>query len=201
MKLDVFTNRLHELYQPPAGEFTLVEVPEMKYVMIDGTGDPEGAGFQAAIKWLYSLAHFIKPHIKERLGKRFVEPPLECLFWTDRPEPFSQTSKEHWRWRVMIVMLDFVTDDLFAEAINKAVARLGPAPGSLKLEYHREARCVQTMHVGDYAGVAAVCRALYDEFLPSRGLKPAGFYHEIYLNDPERVAPEKRKIVIRQPVA
>lgn len=201
MNPDVFTKRLHELYQPPAGEFTLVEVPEMKYMMIDGTGDPDGDEFKAAVTWLFSLARFIKPHVREKLGKRFVEPPLECLFWTDRPVPFFQAKREDWRWRVMIVVLeDVVTDDLFAEAVAKATAGLGAAPVSLKLECHREGRCVQTMHVGDYSGVAAVCRALYGEYLPSRGLKPDGHYHEIYLNDPERVAAEKRKIVIRQPV-
>jgi hypothetical protein len=178
-----------------------VDVPEMKYMMIDGAGNPEDAEFKAAVKWLFSLAHIIKPHVREKLGKRFVEPPLECLFWTDRPKPFSRTSKEDWKWRVMIVMLDIVTEDIFSEAVARAAARLGPAPVSLKLEYHREGRCVQTMHVGDYSGVAAVCHDLYEKFLPSRRLKPAGHYHEIYLNDPDRVAPDKRKVVIRQPVA
>lgn len=179
MNLDVFTKRLHELYQPPVGEFTLVDMPEMKYMMIDGAGDPEGAEFKAAVKWVFSLAHFIKPHIKEKLGKRFVEPPLECLFWTDRPEPFAQANKADWKWRVMIVVLDLVTDDLFAEAVAQATARLGPSPASLKLEYYSEARCVQTMHVGDYSGVATVCRDLYGNFLPSRQLKSVGLYHEI----------------------
>lgn len=200
MNLDVFTHRLNELYQPAAGEFTLLDVPEMKYLMIDGTGDPDGAGFQTAVKWLFSLAHFIKPHIREKLGQRFVEPPLECLFWSDQAGDFSKLSKDQWHWRVMLVVLDLVTEELFRDVVAKVTARLGPPPASLQMEYFHEGTCVQTMHVGDYSGVAEVCRTVYEDFLPARRLKPRGYYHEIYLNDPARVAPGKRRIVIRQPV-
>jgi len=56
------------------------------------------------------------------------------------------------------------------------------------------------MHIGDYKGVAKVCDELYTKFLPDNDLEPKGYYHEIYLNDPARTAPQKRKIVIRQPV-
>lgn len=201
MNIDVFTHRLNELYQPPAGEFTLLDVPQMKYLMIDGAGDPAGAGFQKAVKWLFSLAHCIKPHIRKKLGPRFVEPPLECLFWSEQAGDFSKLSKDQWRWRVMIVVLDDVTDGLFRDVVEKVSARLGLPPASLRMGYYDEGSCVQTMHVGDSSGVAEICRALYEDFLPARGLKPNGYYHEIYLNDPARVAPEKRRIVIRQPVA
>lgn len=201
MNLDVFTHRLTELYQPPAGEFTLIDVPEMKYLMIDGTGDPAGPAFQAAVKWLFSLAHFIKPPIRKKLGKRFVEPPLECLFWAKDGANFSALGRDEWNWRVMIVVLDLVTDDLFQDGVARVTAKLGPAPTSLKLGTYTEGQCVQTMYVGDSSGVKAVCQAMYDDFLPARGLQPNGMYHEIYLNDPARIAPENRRIVIRQPVA
>lgn len=56
------------------------------------------------------------------------------------------------------------------------------------------------MHVGDYQEISAVCDRLYNEYLPQNDLKPNGYYHEIYLNDPARTALRNRKIVIRQPV-
>jgi hypothetical protein len=56
------------------------------------------------------------------------------------------------------------------------------------------------MHVGDYNVIAAVGDKLYDEDLPGHDLKPNGYYHEIYLNDPTRTAPKKRRTAIRQPV-
>lgn len=195
-----FNHRLDELYQPPAGRMTLIDVPEMKYMMIDGSGAPGIDAYTSATQWLFSVAYFIKPHIKIHFGKRFVEPPLECLFWSDANPDFSKVASDLWQWRTMIVVLEMVTDEMFSEAVAKVEEKRGPAPASLRMEHYCEGRSVQTKHVGDYAGVQAVCRELYTQFLPANKLKPSGHYHEIYLNDPSRVAPEKRKIVIRQPV-
>ena len=47
--------------------------------------------------------------------------------------------------------------------------------------------------------VATLVR-LHNEFLPAHHLVPNGHHHEIYLTDPNRVAPEKLKTVLRQPV-
>lgn len=61
--------------------------------------------------------------------------------------------------------------------------------------------CGQIMHVGDYRKDAqALARKLHDEFLPKHDLRPAGHHREIYLSDPNRVAPEKMRTVVRQPV-
>jgi len=97
-------------------------------------------------------------------------------------------------------VLDYVTQYFFHEVAARVADRLGPAPASQRLEPYQEGRSVQTLHVGDYAGVAPVCEELYGHFLPAHALQPKGYYHEIYLNDPNRVAPEQRRIVIRQPV-
>lgn len=200
MTLDTFTHRLNELYQPAAGQFTFVDMPEMRYMTIDGEGDPDAPSFRDSVKWLFSLAHLIKTRIKEELGPRFVEPPLECLFWSEEAAPFSSVRRELWKWRVMIVVLEMVSEEFFEEAVVRAEARLGPRPASVSIRSLGEGRCVQTRHVGDPSGVERVCRVLYDDFLPARNLKPQGCYHEIYLNDANRVAPEKRQIVIRQSV-
>ena len=86
-------------------------------------------------------------------------------------------------------------------AIVQATEKLGAQPPqSLRVEYLEEGQSVQIMHVGDYSEIGALCEKLYSEFLPDNNLVPNGAYHEIYLSDPKRTAPEKRKIVIRQPV-
>ena len=78
-----FQHRLKALYRPPKNRFTYVDVPKMKYMVIDGQGDPGRNGMDTAIKWLYSVAHFLVPLAKERMGKNFVYPPAECLFWAE----------------------------------------------------------------------------------------------------------------------
>lgn len=200
MNVEAFHARLRELYLPPQGRFTLVDVPEIRFAVIDGQGDPASGANTNAAKWLYSVAHFVKPFVKEKMGKNFVEPPLEYLCWAEDEADFIAGNKDKWNWRAMVVFVDWITREQFVAAVAKAEGKLGPAPESLRLESLHEGKCVQTMHVGDYSGVAAVCEALYNQYLPQNNLKPNGYYHEIYLNDPARTAPEKRKIVVRQPV-
>jgi hypothetical protein len=102
---------------------------------------------------------------------------------------------------MMIVTADWVDQVLFDQAVEETRQRLGEAPQSLILDRLFEGRCVQIMHTGDYAKEAAGLSArLHHEFLPEHGLVPNGRHHEIYLTDPNRVAPEKMRTVLRQPV-
>ena len=197
MDIESFHQRLRELYLPPENQFTQVDVPEIRFAVVDGKGDPQSAECAEAVKWLYSVIHLVKPFVKERMGKNFVEPPLECLCWAENEKDFVEGNKDKWMWRMMVVFIDWITREQFEEAVAKVELKRGPAPKTLRLENFHEGQSVQTMHIGDYAGIGAVCKKLYDEYLPQNRLKPNGYYHEIYLNDPARTAPEKRKIVIR----
>ncbi len=200
MNIEEFHNRIRELYSPPENKFTLVDVPEIRFAVIDGKGDPQGEACAYAVKWLYSLVHIVKPIVQERMGKNFVYPPLEFLHWADSEKDFIEGNKEKWRWRAMIVFVDWITQETFTDAIAEVEKKLGPAPKTLRLENLHEGKSVQIMHVGDYEEIGSICEKLYKHYLPENNLKPCGYYHEIYLNDPARVAPEKRKTVLRQPV-
>ena len=200
MDVESFHNRLRELYLPPENEFTLIDVPEIRYAVIDGSGNPESEEVKKASKWLYSVVHVVKPYLKERMGKNFVDPPLEYQFWADEEKDFISENKDLWYWRVMVVFTDWIDQERFEDAVGFVEKKLGPAPWTLRLEDQHEGKSVQITHIGDYDGVKAVCDELYNGFLPKNNLKPNGHYHEIYLNDPNRTAPDKRRIVIRQPV-
>ncbi len=63
-----------------------------------------------------------------------------------------------------------------------------------------EGRSLQILHVGSYDAEAATLARLHDKVMPARGLTWNGRHHEIYLSDPRKVAPEKMKTVLRQPV-
>lgn len=41
---------------------------------------------------------------------------------------------------------------------------------------------------------------MHEEFIPGASLRMAGRHHEIYLGDPRRVAPERMRTILRQPV-
>lgn len=198
-KMD-FKKKLKELYLPSQKGFVLVDVPEMQFVMIDGEGSPDGEVYTQAVKWLYSVIYPIKFIAKERMGKDFVAPPLEGLWWADDMSNFVSDNKDSWKWRMMIVTPDWVSDDMFEQAAAKAEKKLGETPGSLRLERFDEGKSVQIMHIGPYSEEAPTIARLHKEFLPENGFAPNGHHHEIYLNDPRRTAPEKLKTVLRQPV-
>jgi hypothetical protein len=189
------------LYLPPEKDFVMVDVPEMRYIMIDGRGAADRAALDHAVKWLFTVVYPIKRIARERMGKDFVEPPLEGLWWADDMEDFICGNRDKLNWRMMIVYEpDWLTQEMFDDAVAGARARLGEPPASLRLERYAEGHSAQIMHVGPPSAEVPTIARLHREYLPKHNLKPNGYHHEIYLNDPKRVAPAKLKTVLRQPV-
>ena len=200
MSKELTQAQLKELYLPSADDFVFVDVPDMQFAMIDGRGDPGGETHRLAIRWLFSAIYPLKRIAKQRMGRRFVEPPLEGLWWADDPADFIAGNRDKLRWRMMIVTANWVDAKMFADGVAAASKKLGDAPDSLRLERMEEGRSVQIMHIGPPVKMKPTVQRLHVEFLPANNLKPNGHHHEIYLNDPSRTAPEKLKTVIRQPV-
>jgi hypothetical protein len=193
--------RLKELYLPPADEFVLVDVPDMRYIMIDGRGAADRTALDHAVKWLFTVVHPIKRIARERMGKNFVDPPLEGLWWADDMKDFICPDRDKLNWRMMIVYEpDWLTTKMFDDAVVTAKQRLGEPPDSLRLERYKEGLSAQIMHVGAPQSESPTIARMHREFLPAKGLAPNGRHHEIYLTDPSRVAPQKMKTVLRQPV-
>jgi hypothetical protein len=146
------------------------------------------------------MVYPIKRVARERMGKRFVEPPLEALWWADDMNDLVAGNRDKLKWRQMIVTADWVDLEMFDRAVAEASLRLGEPPSSLRLERFAEGTSVQIMHVGPNSEEPATLARLHHEFLPEHGLVAIGYHHEIYLTDPNRVAPEKLRTVLRQPV-
>ncbi len=201
MKDEEMKARLKELYLPAAKAFVLVDVPDMRYIMIDGRGAADRTPLDHAVKWLFAVVYPIKRIARERMGKAFVEPPLEGLWWADDMTDFVCGKRDKLNWRMMIIYEpDWLTAKMFDDAVASAKARLGDPPASLRLERYHEGLSAQIMHVGPNEAEAPTIARLHKEFLPAHNLAANGHHHEIYLTDPNRVAPEKRRTVLRQPV-
>jgi hypothetical protein len=198
-KLDL-RKTLKPLYSPPVGEVEVVDVPAMKYIMVDGHGAPEGGSFQQAIGAIYSTAYTLKFRCKNLLKKDFNVMALEGLWWMKGKE-FDPTKREDWHWTVMVVQPDFVTSKMFAETLAE-VRRKKNQPGleKVRLETFEEGRCVQTMHVGPYSAETESIERLH-AYAKEHGYRLVGKHHEIYLGDPRRAAPAKLRTIIRHPVA
>jgi hypothetical protein len=192
---------LRRLYLPPTDEFVVVDVPEMQFLMIEGVGDHETEAFALGTRWLYASLTPIRRIAKQRMGARFVEPPLEVLWWADDMADFIAGDRTKFKWRQMIVTADWVSSAMLDDAVASAALRLGAAPQTLRLEQFDEGRSVQIMHIGRESDAMPLMARLHSDFLPAHHLVAAGRHHEIYLTDAARVAPEKMRTVLRQPVA
>ena len=189
-------------YQARAGEFRIVDVPPLQYLMIDGHGDPNSsAEYTDAVEALYPLAYKLKFASKE-LGRDFTVMPLEGLWWADDPAAFTTArDKSQWDWTLMIMQPDWITAEHFEAAVARVGAKDAPRSlGAVRLESLDEGRCVQTLHLGPFDEEGPTLAKLHDEVIPSRGLRMSGKHHEIYLSDLRRTAPSKLRTILRQPV-
>jgi hypothetical protein len=180
----------------------LVEVPELQFLMIDGSGDPNTSqDFSDAIGALYTASYTIKFMLKRgEAALDFVVMPLEALWWDERGFDFTGSDHSGWHWTAMILQPDAVTQELFEEGVAKAAERRPlPAAPALRLERFEEGTCVQVLHIGPYSEERPTIERLH-AFAAEQGCKLHGRHHEIYLGDPRRTAPDKLKTIIRQPV-
>lgn len=199
-KLDL-KKELKDLYFPSAKEVALIDVSEMSFLAIDGTGDPNTSqDFQEAIQALYGVAYTLKFALKKEESD-FAVMPLEALWRADDISSFMDARKDEWKWTNMIAQPDFVTERHVRDAKAQLLAKRGDVPAleELRLERFAEGLSVQIMHIGPYAEEAPTIQRLHD-YMGEHDYTFNGQHHEIYLGDPRRTKPERLKTVIRQPV-
>lgn len=199
-KID-FKKELKHLYQPPSKKFEVVDVPPMNFLMVDGHGDPNTAQeYKDAVEALYAVAYALKFRSKREKGMDYVVPPLEGLWWVENMEEFSTEDKSAWSWTMMVMQPEWITQEMFEAALEQVEKKKNLlALSKLRLESYHEGLAVQILHIGSYDDEGPTIARMH-AFIDENGYEPAGKHHEIYLSDPRKVAPEKLKTVLRQPV-
>lgn len=200
VKIDL-KKQYKDLYTPSAKKFTILEIPKMNFIMIDGHGDPNNEpSYTAAIETLYSLSYTLKFHVKKTIKMDYTVMGLEGLWWVPDMKEFNITRKEDWDWTAMIMQPDFITPSLFEEAKRQVIAKgKGPRINEAHFESFYEGLCVQVMYIGPFNDEGPTIANMHT-YAKEQGYDLAGKHHEIYLSDFRRTAPEKLKTVIRQPL-
>lgn len=203
-----YKKEYREFYMPKAKP-SIVDVPEMNYLAVRGKGDPneENGEYKASIGLLYAVAFTIK---MSKLGERRIEgyfdyvvPPLEGFWWQNGVRGIDYAHKESYEWISLIRLPDFVTQADFDWAIAEATKKKKSDFSKVGFLTYSEGLCVQCMHVGSYDEEPATIM-LMNEYIARNGyetdITSERFHHEIYLSDARKVAPERRKTVIRHPI-
>lgn len=190
-------------YQAPRGDFRIVDVPAMQYLMVDGHGDPNtSAAYSDALSVLYAVAYKLKFLSKGELERDYVVPPLEGLWWAADMDSFTVSrEKSKWDWTMLLMVPEWIDRTLFLRAVEQAratnrLARLD----EVRLETLMEGRCVQTLHVGSFDDEGPVLDRMHRDFIPANNLRVDGKHHEIYFSDFRKVTPDRLRTILRQPV-
>lgn len=205
------TAEVTSLYGARKGRVDLIEVPELVFAGVDGSGPPAGPAFARAIGALYPVAYGIRFALRKRGVDERVS-PLEALWWTAHSASdftaalerggYDEEEMAAWSWRALIRLPAATDDALIAEVKVQAAGR--HPDGAAALDEVRffpwaEGLSVQTLHVGPYRAELATVQLMHD-FIVTNGMVPTGQHHEIYLGDPRRCAPERLRTILRQPV-
>jgi hypothetical protein len=148
MKLD-FKKELKHLYGPSAREVVQVEVPELRFLMIDGEGDPNTSeSYAQAVEALFSVSYTAKFMVKK--GPSAVDygvMPLEGLWWSEDMSAFETGDRSLWKWTMMIMQPDLVPPEVLERAIAEVDRKKGPPRlGELRIERFTEGTCAPVLH-------------------------------------------------------
>jgi hypothetical protein len=189
------------LYAPGRGDFHVIDVPEMGFLMVDGHGDPNtAAAYRHAVESLYAASYAVRAVARTSLSRVHAVGPLEGLWSAADPEVFRTRDKGAWDWTMMITQPDWITPDMVDEALAAARKKRLPALDLVRFERYDEGRSVQILHVGSYDDEGPTLARLHEEYLPANRLIPTGRHHEIYLSDPRRTEAARLRTILRQPV-
>lgn len=198
-KIDL-KKELKQLYQASDQVVKQVEVPSMKYLMVDGKGDPNTSlEYSQAVEALFTVSYAVKFMVKKS-GQAidYGVMPLEGLWWADDMTVFTAENKADWQWTMMIMQPGFVSDEMIGAAMWEAQKKDLPALPRLRLEWFEEGLCAQVLHVGPFSTEGPTIERLH-QFIDGKTFR-RGKHHEIYLSDIRKATPEKWKTIIRQPM-
>ena len=187
----------------------IVTVPKANYIAVRGMGDPnqEGGAYQSAVSILYAVAYTLKMSYKTdyRIEGFFeyVVPPLEGFWWQEGVDGIDYGDKSTFHWISVIRLPEFVTKKDFDWAVEEAARKKKLNCSLAEFLTIEEGLCVQIMHIGPFDHEPSTV-ALMDQYIAENGyandMNETRLHHEIYLSDARKVAPEKRKTIIRHPI-
>ncbi len=194
-----------QFYQPK-NKPELIDVPEFKFITIDGQGNPNDEFFGDYIGVLYSLAYAIKMNLKKLETKPndyqdWSVYPLEG-FWDiktgSKLNSDGSINKNDLVFKLMIRQPDFVTDDFFQQMVELTnVKKPNQLLKKVKFEKIADGKSIQMMHLGSYDDEPASF-AKMERLASELGLTRLSKAHrEIYLSDFRKTVPEKLKTVLR----
>jgi hypothetical protein len=192
----------HQFYTQLKNTVSLIQVPNMNFLMIDGKGSPNNnPDYSDALSALYGVAYTLKFAVKKGpLQTDYKVMPLEGLWWAEDMSEFTLEDRGNWLWRMMIMVPDLVPPELVSQSIEDVRNKKNPPRlNEVRFESFEEGLSAQIFHIGPYGEAERPSVEKLHAYLKENGYARRGKHHEIYYNSPLRTEPSKLKTIIRQP--
>ncbi len=200
----------YKAFYQPSQKPQSITIPAMSYIAVSGVGDPnqEGGAYQESVEMLYATAYTLKMSKKgdHRMDGYFdyVVPPLEGLWYQEGIVGMDYGRKDLLHFTSLIRVPDFVKQEDVHWAVEELKRKKGLDCDSVAFFILDEGLCVQALHIGPYDTEPQTVEGMH-AYVASCGyvldFSEGRFHHEIYLSDPRKTVAEKRKTVIRHPIA
>ncbi|GEO48142.1 GyrI-like domain-containing protein [Companilactobacillus kimchii] len=186
----------------------ILSIQSQKFTSLHGIGDPNGSEFSKKIQTLYPVAYGIKSaYRKYAVDKNlefddYVVFPLEGVWsLTAKGQQLDHLDKNEFSYDIMIRIPNFVPDDVISVALQNVKEKKNPSEiDKLEIKTYPALEIAQILHVGSYDDEPASFEKI-DQFVSEQNKQRASKIHrEIYLSDARRVAPDKRKTILRYQV-
>ncbi len=180
---------------------TIINVPKMKFAIIEGQGDPNGEEFGEVMQALYSFSYTVKMSYKsDDMPKEYYEYkvfPLEGVWdLIDKSKP--STDKSNYKYQVMIRQPEFLTNELFNKFINKVKAKKpNKYLDKMLFKEIEEGLCCQMLHIGSYDDEPASFKIMEDYCKENNYTRVTKVHREIYMSDPRKVEKSRLKTILR----
>ncbi|MFS8630197.1 MAG: GyrI-like domain-containing protein, partial [Bacillales bacterium] len=180
-----------ELYLPK-DKPVLITVPEQKFLMISGKGDPNQEEFSEKVAALYSLSYAIR--MMPRNGYtpdgyfEYTVYPLEGIWdLTEKGRKSPTLIKDELLYTIMIRQPDFVTEEVVEKAFEIAGKKKpNPLLDEVSFDTMEDGLSVQMMHIGPYDDETRTFDQM-KKFIQENDLEIITLAHrEIYISDPRR---------------
>ena len=185
----------------------LITVPQQKFFMISGKGNPNDEEFSEKIGILYSLAYAVRMMPKQGYTPdgyyEYTVYPLEGIWdLTEEGKQSKTLNKDELLYTIMIRQPDFVTQEVVNKAFeNVRKKKNHPLLDDVTFETMEDGLSVQMMHIGSYDDEPQSFEQM-KKFIKENNLEITTLRHrEIYLSDARKTEKSKLKTVLRYMVS
>jgi len=201
-KLD-YKKAYKDLYLPKKTP-SIIDVPRINFVVIEGQGDPNREEFVLQTTALYSFSYAVKMCYKsDDVPEGYYDYtvfPLEGE-WDLIDKNIPSTVKSNYKYKLMIRQPEFLTEALFERFLLQTKKKKSNIYlDKLSFQTIEDGLCCQKLHIGSYDDEPASFE-LMDKYCEENGYKRICKTHrEIYLSDPRKIEASKLKTVLRYKV-